>query len=625
MWSGALVIELDPHGRIVRFNHFCESLTGYSFAEVEGRLIWDLAVPPEEVDSVRAIFTHLVAGQAPDRHENYWRTRDGGRRLVAWSNKALTGANGEVRFIIGTGIDITEQRRAERKLRESEERFRRVVESDMLGIFFPKPGGSVADANDYFLRLLGYTRQDLRAGHVQWRRFAAPEDAEQRRTADAEIRRAGTLTPFETELVRPDGRRVPVLIGGASLEREDGISVCFVLDLTERRLLEQELREAQKPEAIGRFAGGVAHDFNNLLTVILGVSETLLAGLPPQDPRRTSAEEILQGARRATGLTQQLLAFGRRQVFQLRVFDLNTVVAEMRGILQRLIGKRIQVSTIPGGRRSHVRADRGQIEQVIMNLALNARDAMPDGGRLSIATSNGETSLDQQDAGGNTARRPSVLLAVSDTGAGISPEVQAHMFEPFYTTKKVGEGTGLGFATVYGIVSQTGGRIDVRSAPGQGATFRILLPCVDEPAELEEGAPAASAPGGGETVLLVEDEAAVRRLLAAMLRRGGYQVLEAADGREALDVASRHTGTLHLLVTDVVMRGMAGHELARRLGHERPGLKTLFISGYSDEAIEGRGFKGSAAVFLQKPFAPGVLARRIREILHAPGPRATGH
>jgi nitrogen-specific signal transduction histidine kinase/CheY-like chemotaxis protein len=391
-----------------------------------------------------------------------------------------------------------------------------------------------------------------------------------------------------------------------------------VQDVTERRLLELQLREAQRLESIGRLAGGVAHDFNNLLTVILGFTETLLDGLPAEDKRRASAEQIRAAGRRAADLTQQLLAFGRRQVLQTQVFDLNAVLTEMRDIIQRLVGEQIEVASSAGASRCLVKADRGQIEQVILNLVLNARDAMPAGGRLGIVIG------DPAPVAGKQAKAPGRWLqfAVSDTGTGMSPEVQAHIFEPFFTTKEVGEGTGLGLATVHGIVTQTGGRIEVESAAGEGTTFRVFLPCAADEAGREEVAPAPVPfeSGGEETLLLVEDESAVRGIIAEALRRRGYRVIEAADGDQAIDAAHGHAGVIHLLVTDLVMPGMTGRELARFMTHDRPGLRVLFISGYSDERAEPRGAEGVPEGFLQKPFTPVVLAHQIRQVLDAPGP-----
>ena len=989
----ALVVVLDPEGRIVRFNPACEELSGYSFEEVRDRVFWEFLLPPGDVGRVRSAFQGMVAGQTPTRGENEWLTKRGERRLTVWSNAVVRDRAGNVEHVIGTGLDVTEQRRAEQvladsearyrglyesmrdafvvvemagpirdfneiyrvmlgyereelltltysditpdrwhafeagiieeqvlprgysevyekeyrrkdgtvfpvelrtvllsdaagtptgmwatvrevsarrqieqalreseaqyravieqasegitltdpqwcfldanpracemfgydreellrmsvrdigvpedlsthalhdeelrqggtilterpmrrkdgtiftaevsarglpngsvvsvvrditerrrieqALRQSEARFRGVFESDFMGMVFGTLGGAFDDANDYALRLLGYTRDDLLAGRMPVSALMPPELAHLSEEAMRQARATGTSKPFETEFIRKDGTRVPVLTGAALIGAARDFAVGFVLDLTElrrterrlaesefyleraqelahvgtwdadlatmtatyssemlrihglspdtrsvsyaeflgsihpedharveqairraaehpgevkfdhrvlrrdgtvrvveatsetvldasgrpvriigsvqditeRRLLELQLREAQRLESIGRLAGGVAHDFNNLLTVILGFTETLLGDLPEGDKRRASAEQIRAAGRRAADLTQQLLAFGRRQVLRIQVLDLNAVLAEMRDILQRLVGEQIEVSISPGARQSLVMADHGQIEQIILNLTLNARDAMPAGGRLAIATRNVEPPVGEQ----ASPAGPWLQLAVSDSGTGMSPEVQAQIFEPFFTTKAVGQGTGLGLATVHGIVNQSGGYIEVSSAPGEGTTFRVFLPCAADEASREEAAlgPAAPESGGEETVLLVEDESAVRGFIAEALRRRGYRVIEAADGDQAIDTAHGHAGVIHLLVTDLVMPGITGRELARFLTHERPGLRVLFISGYSDQRAEPRGSESGPEAFLQKPFTPLVLARQIRQVLDGPAP-----
>ena len=377
-----------------------------------------------------------------------------------------------------------------------------------------------------------------------------------------------------------------------------------------------QLEQAQKMDAIGRLAGGVAHDFNNLLTVILGRTDILLHPLKPEDPMRRGIELIQRTAGRAADLTRQLLAFSRKQVLEPVVLDLAAVTTDMKDMLGRLIGEDIALLTNPTPGLGRVKADRGQIEQVIMNLAVNARDAMPQGGRLIVETAN--IDLDDEYVRRHVGARPGphVMLAVSDTGTGIPHEIQSQIFEPFFTTKEQGKGTGLGLATVYGIVKQSGGYIEVDSEPGQGTTFRIYLPRLEAAAvTVDRSVRPAAAAGGTETILLVEDEEGVRELARDILRASGYTVLEARNGAEALLLCERHQGPLDMLLTDVVMPRMSGRELAERLAPLRPDLSVLYMSGYTDDAVIRHGVLGAGTAFLQKPFTPAALVLRVRETL----------
>jgi two-component system, cell cycle sensor histidine kinase and response regulator CckA len=399
----------------------------------------------------------------------------------------------------------------------------------------------------------------------------------------------------------------------AGRDDERRLALVIAEDITERMRLEEQLLRSQKLEAVGRLAGGVAHDFNNLLTGILGYADLLHRGLADDDPRRRDAEEVKRAAERAADLTRQLLAFSRRQVLEPRVLDLNEVVEDMQRMLRRLIGEDIELVTAVEPDLGRVEADPGQLEQVIANLVVNARDAMPNGGRLVIQTANAEVdeTFTSGRAGGMQPG-PYVVLEVSDSGAGMDAETQAHAFEPFFTTKEVGKGTGLGLATVYGIVKQSGGFIWVYSEPGEGTTFKIYLPQVEKPVDVAAAPPPRSARGGTETVLVVEDEEVVRDLIGRDLTGRGYSILTAGTGREALAVAAGHDGAIDLVVTDVVMPEMGGLELMQRLTAARPGIKVVYMSGYTERAVADGVVPRP---LLQKPFNASTLADTIREVL----------
>ncbi|MGH9676124.1 MAG: ATP-binding protein, partial [Candidatus Acidiferrum sp.] len=422
---------------------------------------------------------------------------------------------------------------------------------------------------------------------------------------------------------KKDGQKIDVEI--ISHEFEHGgrrVRLVVARDITERHQLEEQLRQAQKMEAIGRLAGGVAHDFNNLLMVIKGHTELLMATPSSSDQTSRKIAQIDRAADRAASLTRQLLAFSRMQVLQPRAMNLNSVVEDMGKLIPRLIGENIELVTRTAADLGTIRADASQMEQVIMNLAVNARDAMPGGGKFSIETSNAE--LDRSYGLSHPIVQPGryVLLAVTDTGTGMDPETQAHIFEPFFTTKEQGKGTGLGLATVYGVVKQSGGFIWVYSEVGKGTCFKIYLPRVDQLAE-NAGAqlPFAEAPHGSETVLLAEDEQDVREVAREFLESGGYKVLEARNGADAMRLMAEHKGNIDLLVTDMVMPGMTGQELAARLQQQRPGLSVIYMSGYSEHAAAEAAQSDASVRLLTKPFSRGAVLRAVREVLS----RASGN
>lgn len=487
----------------------------------------------------------------------------------------------------------------------------------------PRSGWRVAGACALFLLVglgrdlgpgvAGYSAAELKGRSAL--DLIAPADRPRVAAKIAEVLREGQATT-DLDLLTAGGEAIPCLFHGRRLESGgEAYCVSVGLDIRERKALEAQLQQAQKLEAVGQLAGGIAHDFNNLLTAITGYSDLLQRSGGLSGAQAEMLGEIHHAADRAAALTRQLLAFSRRQVLQPRVLDLNGVVQGLEKMLRRLIGEDVELAVALGAGLPAVRVDPGQIEQVILNLALNARDAMPRGGRLTLETR--AVELDEAFATHHFEVTPGryALLAVSDTGSGMTPEVRAHIFEPFFTTKPVGEGTGLGLAVVRGIVKQSGGSIDVYSEVGLGTTFKIYLPAVAEPAAsagpVEPDPPAS----GSETVLLVEDDEAVRSIATRALMASGYRVLAAGDAEAALALAAAHEGTIALLVTDVVMPGTGGSALAERLRAARPELKVLYVSGYMDDAVVRHGILRTEVDFLQKPFSVATLAAKVREVL----------
>jgi len=502
--------------------------------------------------------------------------------------------------------------------RRSEERYRRVVDASTDGLYlFDADTKRIVDSNAALQRIVGYTAEELIDRPIY--DIIAHEKA----SVDANLQRVLKTPPFvvgERQYRRKDGSTVAVEIGTNLLkEGERTLVVTVVHDISERRSLEERLRQSQKMEAIGRLAGGVAHDFNNVLTAILGYAELLETGSRDEEVRR-NAEEIRKAADRAAALTRQLLAFSRRQVLQPKVFNLNSVIPEMDTMLRRILREDIRLVVSLDPELGPVRADPGQLQQVLLNLAVNARDAMPEGGELRIVTRN--VVLSERSLAGipRVEPGPYVRLDVSDTGLGMDPEVQAHAFEPFFTTKERGGGTGLGLSMVYGTVKQSGGYITVASEVGRGTSFQIHLPRVEGQPEMISGASPRPIPrGGSETILLVEDEGSVRNLARAALAKAGYTVLAASGAEEALTIARGHRGPIHLLLSDMVLPGLSGRRLAQELVTFRPETAILFMSGYPDGALAEGGSPETAAGFLQKPFTPETLGRRVRKTIDAAG------
>jgi PAS domain S-box-containing protein len=511
---------------------------------------------------------------------------------------------------------VLQRERAEEELREANQTLQSLVQTSPLAIIALDLEGNVRSWNQAAERLFGWTESEVIGLRIQ----IIPDDEWDAFYNSLDItRKAGTFTGFETTRVRKDGSLIDVSLSAAPLVDGKGNingSVVVIADITERKKLEEQFLQAQKMEAVGRLAGGVAHDFNNLLTAIIGYSQLALARLHREDPMRREIEEIEQAGHRAAGLTNQLLAFSRRQVLQPQVLDLNVVVANLGKMLERLIGEDIVLATTLAPGIGFVKADRGQIEQIIMNLAVNSRDAMPDGGRLTIETFHAD--LDDSYTAEHLDVRPGpyVVLAISDNGCGMDKETQSNIFEPFFTTKELGKGTGLGLSTVYGIVKQSGGHIGLYSEPGEGTTFKVYLPRLEESDQKHEsGVTEKESLEGSETVLLVEDEASVRELARRILEAYSYTVLAASDSEDALRICETHGGNIHLMLTDVVMPGTSGRELAQLVATNHPEITVLYMSGYTDDAIVQHGVLGADTPFLQKPFSPVALARKVRETI----------
>lgn len=516
---------------------------------------------------------------------------------------------------MGLRAEITERYRAEEKLRESEERYRDLFENanDLIHSF--KPDGRIVYANRAWKNVLGYSEEEITGLNI--RQILHPDSLESFDGQIARLLRGETVDKAEITLVTKDGKKI---LGEASrtckmVEGRPAFVRSIIRDVTERRHLEEQLRQTVKMEAIGQLAGGVAHDFNNLLTIISGYGQILEERIDPTE--REYVLEILKASERAAALTRQLLAFSRRQILAPQVLDLNSIVANMEKMLKRLIGENIELATAQEANLGRVKADAGQVEQVILNLCVNARDAMPEGGKITIETANVDLDEAYSRSHSTVVPGPYVMLAVSDTGHGMDSGTMSHIYEPFFTTKEKGKGTGLGLSTVYGIVKQSGGNIWVYSEVGRGSTFKVYLPRIQAAATL---APAASAPEsirGTETILLVEDEVAVRSLVRDTLRSYGYHVLEAQGADHAVSILEEYAEPIHLLLTDVIMPQVSGRELARRLLPVHPEAEILFMSGYTDNAIVRHGVLDANTFFLQKPFMPKTLVTKVREVLDA--------
>jgi PAS domain S-box-containing protein len=628
------VWDLDlTTGRVWRGEGF-QALFGYSPEAIEPAYDWwaDRIHPDDRARVLAEVPAPEPGGARQWSFEYRFRRADGSYADVLDQGFFLADAAGRPTRALGSMRDVSDLKAAEAALRESRDRLEVILQGVADGILVLDPAGRVTYANATAARIIGFPSPEalvatppdelLRRAEFfdEGGRPLPPERLPAFRVLGGEPE-AEELIHWRDLATRADRwgyfRALPV----RGLDGRPRLVVLIAHDVTERRRLEEQVRQAQKMDAVGRLAGGVAHDFNNLLTAIAGFGTLARDGLGPADPNRPFLDEILKAARRAADLTGQLLAFGRRQLLTLKDLDLNALVRDAELLFGRLVGERVRLVTDLAPDLGPVRADPGRLEQVLLNLVVNARDAMPGGGTLTVTTAN--VTLDAARKHLDVGPGPYVLLTVADTGVGMDPATAARVFEPFFTTKPVGKGTGLGLATAYGIIKQSGGHIDVETAPSRGSTFRVYLPRPD-PAGAAAAArptPPAPPPAPAATLLVVEDDAMVRSLTRLALEQRGYRVLVAAGGPDALRLAGAHEGPIDLLVTDVVMPGMGGREVAERLAAARPGLRVLFLSGYIDDAALRQQVAGAEVGFLQKPFTPTALAREVRQALDRPPKR----
>jgi two-component system cell cycle sensor histidine kinase/response regulator CckA len=617
--SADIVVMTDRNGVIEYVNPAFETLTGYTREETVGRTPRILKSGRQDADFYQRMWAMLLAGKV-FRGVLVNRKKNG---KLYWAEKTITpivDERGQLRNFIANDRDITQRRTAEEALKSSEERYRLLFERNLAGVYRTSAGEKFTEANDSLARMLGYESGTELLGQDTADFFDNPIERE---ALKRELEAHGQVVSYELHARRKDGSDTWALLSSTLLRDQQGNVAGregTVLDITERRGLEQQLLHSQKMDAVGQLAGGVAHDFNNLLMVISSYAELLADSIGGNAKAQYQAGEILKAARRAAGLTRQLLAFSRKQVMSPRIMDLNTVLADIGRMLPRLIGEDIRVEVRPGASLWKVKADPVQVEQVIMNLAVNARDAMPRGGHLVLETSNVE--LDEEYARRHVGVLPGehVMLTVSDTGCGIPADILPRIFEPFFTTKELSKGTGLGLPTVYGIVKQSGGSIWVYSEVDHGTVFKVYLPRAASVAEkYYEERPAAPPPRGSETILMVEDEEAVRESTCEYLTSRGYTVLQGKDGADALQVLEHFAGKIHLLITDVIMPGMSGAELGKRVRELRPDIRVIYISGYTESTVVRHGVEAKAG-FLQKPFTLTALAGKVREVLDAAEP-----
>jgi two-component system, cell cycle sensor histidine kinase and response regulator CckA len=608
------MVVVNQDGEIVLLNVQAEKQFGYRRDELLGQKVTNI-IPAGFAERLVAdglrTAADALAQQIGTGIELTARRKDRSEFPIEIMLSPLDGVDG---ILVTAAIrDITERKRREYDL----SRLAAVVESSHDAIISLTPGGIVLTWNQGAERIFGYSATEAIGRSILF--LSPPGGSVEGLTLMQRVERADAVEPFETVRVKKDGTLIHIALTLSAIKGPEGevVGVSSVArDVTDSKNMEEMLRQSQKMDAVGQLAGGVAHDFNNLLGVILGYTGLMLNRLSPDDSNRQGIEEIQKAGDRAALLTRQLLAFSRKQVLQPKVLDLNAVVAGTEKLLQRLIGEHIELSVVLDPALARVKADAGQIEQIIMNLAVNARDAMASGGKLTIETSN--VGLDEEYAEMHPSAQPGphVMLSVTDTGRGMDAKTKDRIFEPFFTTKEFGKGTGLGLSTVYGIVKQSGGSVWVYTEIGLGTTFKIYLPCVDTKAEIASpGDRQEKVKGGSQTILVVEDETALLEVTRQSLAAVGYVILAAKSPAEAIRISERHPGPIHLMVTDVIMPGMNGAQLATHLSAPRPEMKVLYVSGYTDDTIVRHGVLDTGLAFLQKPFSPKTLRRKVGEVL----------
>jgi two-component system cell cycle sensor histidine kinase/response regulator CckA len=611
-----MIAVVDMEGRRIFNSVSYQKVLGYSPAELQASSGFE-QIHPEDRERVKNAAAEARRTGVGKTLEYRLRHKNGAWLVLESTSSVIQNANGQPEKLVIVNRDVTERKKADEALRRLETGFRSVVEDAPYGIYRASTAGRFLQVNPALKKMLGYdSTEELLDKDMAGEVFRHPE--EYKRLTEL-LTRTEEIKDLEMEWKRKDATPITVRCSGRRVNDENGglaYFEAFAEDVTEKRILERQLRMAQKMEAIGRLSGGIAHDFNNLLGVIIGYSRVLKRELGASNPLAEHALEIEKAGQRAASLTKQLLAFSRQQVLSPAILNLNTLAADMEKMLPQLLGEDIEVSLLLDPTLGNVKADQSQIEQVIMNLAVNARDAMPMGGKLKIETANAE--LDQ----GYVRNHPGskigsfVLLAVTDTGTGMDAATLTHIFEPFFTTKELGKGTGLGLATVYGIVKQSNGYIGLESIVGKGTSFQIYLPRhAGQPVVDELKIDSPDNLRGSETILLVEDSEPLRKLAKTFLESRGFRVLSAQSGEDALQVAARFGEAFDLLLTDVVMPGINGRILAENLLLRQPGMKVLYMSGYTDSFIAGHGVLDPGIHLLHKPFIEEVLIRKVREVL----------